>query len=361
MLKEGIEILKKIEKYGFETYIVGGFVRDYYMKKDSYDVDICTSAKPKELIEIFPNAILPKERYGSVTLYFKNIRFEITTFRKELSYENRKPIEIEYTKSFIEDINRRDFKINTLCMNSNLEIIDMLNGKDDINRKIIKSVGNADIKFKEDPLRMLRAIRFATQLNFKLDQEVINSIRKNGHLLKALSYNRKKDELNKIFISKNVAYGIKLLRILNVDKSLELSNLKKLKITSDVLGMWAQLDVVDKYPFSKLEKDTINILNEIIKNRRIGKYEVYKYGLYNVTIAGEILGLNKKLIVKLNKNIPIHSKKDINITALEICKALDKKPDNWIKDIYNDLEYKIVFSKLDNNKEKIIEYIKNTY
>ena len=135
MLKRSLEILKQIEENGFQCYIVGGFVRDYCMKKDSYDVDICTNARPKDLVNIFENAILPVEKYGSVTLFYKNIRFEITTFRKEFKYENRKPIDIEYTDNFIEDITRRDFTINALCMNSKGEIIDLLNGKKDIDNK----------------------------------------------------------------------------------------------------------------------------------------------------------------------------------------------------------------------------------
>ena len=210
MLKNGLQIIKKIEDNGYSAYIVGGCTRDYYMKKESYDVDICTNAKPKELIKIFDNATLPKEKYGAVTLYDKGVRYEITTFRKELKYENRRPIEIEYTNNLKEDIERRDFTINTLCMNSSLEIIDLFNGKRDIDKRIIRSLGNASVKFNEDPLRILRAIRFATVLNFKLDKDVILAIKDKGNLVREISYERKKSELSKIFVSKNVKYGIKL-------------------------------------------------------------------------------------------------------------------------------------------------------
>nr|HOO68008.1 hypothetical protein [Bacilli bacterium] len=298
MLEKSIEILKEIESNGFEAFIVGGFVRDYYIGKESYDVDICTNAKPKDLINIFSDAILPKEKYGAVTLYYKDIRYEITTYRKEISYRDRKPIELEYTNDFEGDINRRDFKMNTLCMNSKKEIIDILNGKDDIDKKIISTVGNPDKKFKEDPLRILRAIRFATQLNFKLESNTLKSIKRNGYLLESLSYSRKKEELNKIFINTNSKCGIRLLIVLNLSKYLEL-DLKKIKITTDVLGIWAQLNVLNKYPFSKIEKDTIIVIQEIIKNTRINKFEIYKYGLYNSLIAAEILGISKKIILKI--------------------------------------------------------------
>ena len=129
MLKKSLELLKKIEEHGYEAYIVGGYVRDYCMNNESSDVDICTNAKPKDLIKIFDDADLPKEKYGSVTLKHKNVRYEITTFRKELKYENRKPVEIEYTDELLEDLIRRDFTINSLCMDSNGNILDFFEGK----------------------------------------------------------------------------------------------------------------------------------------------------------------------------------------------------------------------------------------
>lgn len=361
MLKNGLQIIKKIEDNGYSAYIVGGCTRDYYMKKESYDVDICTNAKPKELIKIFDNATLPKEKYGAVTLYDKGVRYEITTFRKELKYENRRPIEIEYTNNLKEDIERRDFTINTLCMNSSLEIIDLFNGKRDIDKRIIRSLGNASVKFNEDPLRILRAIRFATVLNFKLDKDVILAIKDKGNLVREISYERKKSELSKIFVSKNVKYGIKLLCYFHLDEYLEIPNLSKIKITSDILGIYAQLDVISKYPFTKIEKDVILVVNELVKSKKIGKYEVYKYGLYNSSIASEILGINKKNIVKIDRTLPIKTKKDIKITTNEICKILNKKPGPFIKDIYKDIEYMIIYSKLKNDKDKIKEYIIKNY
>lgn len=361
MLKSHLEIIKKIESFNHEAYIVGGFVRDYLLGIESKDVDICTSAKPKDLLNIFDTAILPKEKYGAVTMYYKNIRYEITTFRKEIRYENRRPVELEYTTSFMEDIKRRDFTINSLCMNSKGEVIDLFNGKKDIKNKVIRSLGDANKKFKDDPLRMLRAIRFATNLNLKLDKDVITAIKDNSCYLQNISYERKKEELNKIFISTNAKYGIKLLQSLKLEGPLELKNLSKIKVSSDILGMWAELDVINVYPFSKLERETINNIKEILSNKKIDKYEVYKYGLYTSIIAGEILGINKKNIIKIDKSLPIRSIKDINITSNDMCILLNKKPDRWLKEIYTDIEYKILYLKLDNNIDKIKEYIIKKY
>lgn len=358
MLNTCLEVLRDIEENGFESYIVGGFVRDYYMKKVSIDVDICTSARPKDLIRIFEEAELPKEKYGAVTLVYKNVRFEITTFRKEIEYLNRRPVELEYINDFMEDIYRRDFTINTLCMNSKGEIIDLINGKRDIDIRLIRVVGDANKKFKEDPLRILRAIRFATQLDFRLDKDTVNGIKNNMYSLKNLSYQRKKDELNKIFASRNVKYGLKLIRDLGLDYYLEL-NLNSIKVTSDVIGIWAQLDVLDIYPFSHLERTNIICINDILKDKKITKYELYRHGLYLCSIAAEILGINKRLIIKFNKKLPIRSKKDINITAIELCELLNKKEGKWIGNLYSDIETKILEFKLENDNKKIREYIIN--
>lgn len=360
MLKKNLEILSKIEEYGFSAYVVGGYVRDYLMKKESSDVDICTNARPKDLIKIFKDATLPTSKYGNVLVIYKGTRYEITTFRKELKYESRKPIEIEYTDDLIEDLERRDFTINSMCMNKNGDIIDLFDGKKDISRKIIKSLGNASIKFYEDPLRILRAIRFATVLNFKLDKDVIIGIKENAKYLKNISYDRKKEELNKIFASSNIKYGIKLINSMHLCEFLDV-NLDKVKLTTDILGIWAQLNAINIYPFTKHEKTIINNIEKIVKNKTISKYEIYKYGLYCTSIAAEILGINKKVIVRLERKLPIKSKKDINISTEEILELINREPGEWLSDLYDELERGILTSKIKNDKDKIREYILKRY
>ena len=141
MKKIALNILKKLEKYGYQAYIVGGFVRDYILSIDTMDVDIITNATPKEIKMIFKDIILPREDYGALVLYIQDKKFELMTFRKDIKYQsNRKPLKIEYISSLLEDLKRRDFTINTLCMNSKGEIIDLLEGRKDIEAKKIKAV-----------------------------------------------------------------------------------------------------------------------------------------------------------------------------------------------------------------------------
>ncbi len=356
------KILKTIEQNGYEAYLVGGYPRDLYMGRTSIDYDICTSATPKELKTIFGDSMLPTEQYGSVTLLVQETRFEITTFRKDIKYiNNRKPIEIEYIDSLVDDLKRRDFTMNTMCIDKSGNTIDLLGGKKDIDNKIIKTVGDADLKIYEDSLRILRAIRFATILNFKLDDDLKRAIIKHKDLLKSLSYYRKKEELDKIFSSTNSMYGIKLIKELNLSEVLELKNIEKLVPTTYLIGMWAQLDCMDKYTFNNIEKDSIVKINELMDKDILDYNNLYKYGLYISTIVSEIKGIDKKLVNEKYNSLYICNKTDIKIDAEEICEILNKKPGKYLKEIYSDIEYKLVNKIIENDKEKLKEYIQNKY
>ena len=357
-----LDILKKIESNGFKAYIVGGYPRDLYMGKETNDYDISTNATPMDIKQIFSNSTLKREQYGSVTLFYNDLRFEITTFRKDIKYyNNRKPIEIEYIDSLIEDLKRRDFVINTICIDSNGKYIDLLNGKADIDKKIIRTVGDSYKKIEEDSLRILRAVRFATVLDFELDKRLKDAIIKYKYLLKNLSYYRKKEELDKIFASPNCSKGIQLIKELNLAPCLELSNIDKIVPTTYLDGVWAQLDVLDKYSFNNSQKNTIKKINELLNKNILEPINIYKYGLYLSTIAAEIKRIGKKEINEIYNNLDIYNKSDIKISAEEICNILDKKSGNFIKKIYDDLEYKIVNKILENNEIILKEYIKKNF
>ena len=364
MLDIALKLLKEITNHSYKAYIVGGFVRDYILGIESNDIDITTNATPKQIREIFEDSCLPNEDYGSVTVIQKGIRFEITTFRIEIEYiNNRKPVQIEYINDLYTDLTRRDFTINTLCINKDGEIIDLLDGKKDIDDKIIRTIGDAYNKFEEDSLRILRAVRFATILGFSLSPEVKEAIEKTKHLLKKLSYFRKKEELDKIFTSPNYKNGIQLLLELGLDKELEIPNLNKVleTKTTSLIGIWSILNVIDKYPFNKNELELITDVNKVLEFDNSDPLILYKYGLYINSVAGEIKGLDTKEINEKYYNLPIKSRKDIDIDSKTIMNTLNKSGGSYLKDIYNDLEEKIITNKLNNKKEDICNYISEKY
>ena len=213
-----IEILNIINDNGYEAYIIGGYPRDLYLGFNNPDIDICTNITYENLKNLLSGYEIINQNFGSMVLKYKGFEFEITTYRKEFEYEkNRYPKKIEFVDKLEEDLERRDFIINTLCINHKGEFIDLLGAKKDLDNKIIKTVGNSDLKISEDILRSLRAIRFATILNFKLSDELKKSIKKYGYLLNNLSDKRKKEEISKVLNSNNKDYGLKLIKELELE------------------------------------------------------------------------------------------------------------------------------------------------
>ena len=350
-------ILNKLEESGYEAYIVGGYVRDKLLGIESTDIDICTNALPKDIKKIF-NITSDKSTYGVHKIITDHYNFDITTYRSDLTYSNRRPIEIKYIDNLIEDLKRRDFTINTICMNSNGDIIDLLNGITDIKNKKIKMIGNIEERIKEDPLRILRALRLSIILDFKLDNELKKCIINNIKLISELSYNRKKEELDKILTSKNAIHGIKMLKKMGVLKYLEI-DYNHLNYVDDLCGMYAQLNISLKYSFTNQEITNIEIIRNIIKNKKINKEVIFNNGLYLTQVASKILGFNQNKLIKLYNEIPIKSESELDINGDDIIKILNIKPSNIINNIYNDLLNKVLNGNLVNEKEQLICYIIN--
>lgn len=362
MKELAIEFINKIEDNGYKAYIVGGFVRDYLLGIESHDIDVTTNATPKDIKKIF-SYVKTKQKeesnYGNVTVVYKNVLFEVTTFRMELDYfDSRHPSSILYVNDLETDLKRRDFTINAICMDKNGKIIDPLDGQKDLKKKIIKTIFDSQKSFEEDALRILRAIRFSTTLNFKLSDDIIKAISKTKKNLKNISYERKRIELDKIFGSVNAYQGIELIKKLNLVDILELVNLDRIKDYTDLIGIWSMINS-DKYRFTKHEKDLINKVNMVYEYDNLDPFILYKYGLYVNILAGINKNIDKKKIIEQYSNLPIKSKQDINIDVKEICEVLNKKPGSFLNSIYNNLEKEILENKLNNQKEDILNYLKN--
>lgn len=201
-LTRGAEyILQTLESAGYEAFIVGGAVRDSIMGKTPSDYDIATNARPKEVKALFARTIDTGLKHGTVTVIINKTGFEVTTYREETGYRDmRHPDSIKYVDELSYDLVRRDFTINAMAYNPHIGVVDEYNGIRHIEEKIIHCVGVPEDRFKEDALRMLRAIRFAATLDFELSDEVIKAIRKCAVLIKNVSCERILEEINKILI-----------------------------------------------------------------------------------------------------------------------------------------------------------------
>ncbi|HKC14684.1 MAG TPA: CCA tRNA nucleotidyltransferase [Patescibacteria group bacterium] len=211
--KEIIEIFKKFKKEGFEVYLVGGSVRGLLSKSKVDDWDFATNATPEMIQKLFPESFYDN-KFGTVGLPIKDSKVvEVTTYRNEEGYKDRRhPGKISWGKTIEEDLSRRDFTINAMAMDLDSgKIIDPFEGEKDLENKIIKAVGDPSLRFKEDALRLLRAVRIATQLNFKIEDKTWEELKKDAKLLEEISKERVRIELIKILESENPYEGIILL------------------------------------------------------------------------------------------------------------------------------------------------------
>ena len=207
--------LKKFTEKGYEIYLVGGTVRGLLMTHEVEDWDFTTSAKPDEIQKLFPHSFY-NNQFGTVGIPIdiegKQLVFEVTTFRKESGYSNvRHPDKVVWVDNVEDDLARRDFTINAIAYDGKT-IVDPYHGQEDIKNKIIRAVGDPDTRFAEDALRLMRAVRQATQLGFIIEEKTLASIQKNSELITKISGERIREEFFKILSSPHAADGILLLR-----------------------------------------------------------------------------------------------------------------------------------------------------
>lgn len=351
------ELLNRIEENGFEAYIVGGYVRDSLLGIESNDIDICTNAKVKDLLDIFNDINVSSNEYGSVKIINNSFNIDITTYRRDVYYNStHKPAEIEYVDNLVEDVQRRDFTINAICMNKDGQYIDLLNGKEDLENKLIKSVGNPLDRIIEDPLRCLRAVRFATVLGFDIDKELWEVMESQKKLIANLSMDRIKGEITKILVSKNALRGLELLKELGYLEIVGIS-FNDVKYVSDICGMYSQLEFNDSFPFSKEEKDNIQGIKRVVEKGIITKKEIYEEGLYICCVAADILGISKDIVTSLEHSLDIRRVKDIDITSDEICSLLGIEVGKTIGIVYNDLKELILNDNIKNDNLLLRDYI----
>lgn len=213
--KEVITVLDKINKTK-EAYLVGGAVRDLVLNKEPHDFDIATNMSVEELQKLFPHNFESGVAFGIITVFENGHPYEVAHFREDLDYKDCRHPDIAMIETIEGDLKRRDFTINAMAWRDG-KVLDLFGGKKDIEDKIIRAVGNADARIKEDALRMLRAIRFSAQLDFKIDEELKEAIKENAHLIQKISWERIEAEITKILIS-NHPEKIRLIHELGISK-----------------------------------------------------------------------------------------------------------------------------------------------
>ncbi|MBQ6885409.1 MAG: CCA tRNA nucleotidyltransferase [Clostridia bacterium] len=206
-------VLDTLIKNGHKAYIVGGCVRDLLCGKTPHDYDVATSALPHETQSLFKKTIATGLKHGTVTVMLDGHPIEVTTFRTEDTYDdNRHPENVSFVTDVRKDLSRRDFTVNAMCYNESDGLIDLFGGIDDIKNKTLRAVGDAETRFKEDALRILRLFRFSATLEFYIEKNTFDAAIKHSNLLKNISAERIFTELQKTAMGNNAPIIVPLLQ-----------------------------------------------------------------------------------------------------------------------------------------------------
>lgn len=385
--KEANTILDTLQKNGFEAYYVGGSVRDYLMNVNIGDIDITTNALPEDIQNIFPRTIDVGVEHGTVIVVINKTPFEVTTYRTETTYSDyRRPDSVSFTTSIKEDLARRDFTMNAVAMDRMFKIYDPYNGQLSIKNKEIVTVGDPYERFNEDALRMLRAIRFVSQLDFKLNESTFNGIVKLASNVQYISVERIVQELKKLYSGVNVSHAKSLLihseilKFIPYFNKLNIDDIKKTNVHSLINEIIIQQILNENNHFKnelKLSNDEKNnIKNSLSFYNDLGENEspiilAYNYNEHIILNLKNIISENNFLnqqylnqiddILLEKSRLTIKSKKDLAVNGNDLMKTLNRHGGPWLKEVLSEIERNVLFNKLDNNYETIIEWVNDEY
>lgn len=380
-------VLQTIEQAGYEAYFVGGSVRDTILGKDIHDVDIATSAYPNEIKGLFKRTVDTGIEHGTVMILDHGTGYETTTFRSESTYTDfRRPDQVTFVRSLSEDLKRRDFTINALAMKEDGEIIDLFDGLADLEHHQIRAVGNAQERFHEDALRMMRAVRFASQLDFQIVPETRDAITDHAQLLAKIAVERTQVELLKMLMGRAPQRGLMDFMDTGLwqhcpdfaahETALRALTQQLTRGVSSETAAWTLL--ATKFgltstaitPFLKHWKTANQTITAVQTASRaatlllageLNAWQLYQCGADLIPVANEIaviLGApdrHQQLQVALSA-LPIHQKKELAATGRDLMQA-GVQPGPQLGAILGDLEYRVVTGELPNETAALVAHI----
>ncbi len=371
LMHVGKIVLQTLSHHGYEAYFVGGMVRDTLLDYPIYDVDITTSATPDEIMNLFPRTIPTGIEHGTVTVMMDHIPVEVTTYRTESTYVDfRRPSAVSFTKSLQDDLKRRDFTVNAMALNESDVIIDPFNGQVDLLNKKLRAVGHPRERFLEDPLRMLRGIRFVSKLGFELEASTQVQLYECSSYIKHISKERIKKELEGICFGEHRAEALtllvnsKLLTHLGLGcfetyQAHDMSELKDVMALYMLVGSLVEdfKGYIKAWPFSKKEKKYIEMYARFCQ-------EPDDLAMIRYTCGDEFMSLLQMLTLFLEQrtiSLPpliIQNRKEMNITSKQLIRELDKEAGPWLSELLSEIERRIVLGELENKEAAIVAFVK---
>lgn len=374
-LKGAKRVILDLKRNGYEAYIVGGAVRDYILRQPLTDVDITTNAKPFQVAKLFktkPTGL----KYGTVTVFMGMETFEVTTYRIDGEYvDSRHPEGVTYSESVLEDVLRRDFTINGLLMTEKDEIIDHVDGRSDIQKKLIKTIGDPEKRFTEDALRMMRAFYFQSKLGFQIDKDTRDAISSMKERLNDVSKERILAEMIKILQGKYMKMAFQSMLttgVANILPGLEKGIQYTLTLDElpfvDVfftLAFTLHGSVPSEWMFSNKHRHRYEIASSLAReNKEIDAMMLYTYGIDLCLLANRVTYMLKRSknrrteIEEQYQNLPIQSDLDLKLRAPEIIRLTNRKAGAWVKEIQTKMVVEVINRRLENTKEALTEFAK---
>jgi tRNA nucleotidyltransferase (CCA-adding enzyme) len=388
IFQQAVPVLKKIERAGFVAYFVGGSVRDHFLRRPINDVDIATSAYPQELKEIFPRTIDIGIEHGTILVIDEGREYEITTFRTESSYADfRRPDKVEFIRSLEGDLERRDFTMNSMAMDADGKVYDPFKGLEDIHNRVIRTVGSPDLRFTEDALRMMRGVRFVSQLGFKVEPVTLNALEEHSRLLEHIAVERKTMEFEKIVGGKWKQEALALLVRTNLYTELphltqhkealqQVADLPQLEdINKDqawllLLAYMGDIDTQDFLKGWRLPTKTIRERSKelgILKERRKSGWSkplLYRAGLEAAVNVEKVYECIESKPVSSVGNVKeeyhslaITSRQQLDVTGDDLMMWANKKGGPWMKELLAEIELAIITQVINNDKETIRRWL----
>lgn len=334
------KILRRLQNSGYAAYVVGGSVRDYFLGRKQQDYDIATSATPEQVMELFQKTIPTGLKHGTVTVIEDGVHCEVTTFRVDFDYDGRRPAYVKYSSKIEEDLQRRDFTINAIAYDGE-HFCDPLGGISDIQCGIIRAVGDANQRFQEDYLRMLRAVRFAAQLGFTIEEQTQQAIREQAEKIVYVSMERVREELTKILLSNDPTIGI--------------TYMDELQLLKPILP---ELSVLDEEKY----RQTLQLLR-YTKGRLINRLCALFFFADDVKLSLKRLKYDRKTIQNVSAILQKRDTKNVQWTKYRIKKLIQDMGYDGVE-TFIELQEILVLNDADSTKmyekaKHILQEIKN--
>ncbi|MBN2877941.1 MAG: CCA tRNA nucleotidyltransferase [Bacilli bacterium] len=377
-IEKGRKIIQKLLDNGYQAFFVGGFVRDYILGIESSDIDITTNALPEEVQALFDKTKATGLRYGTVTVFDGAEQFEVTTFRLDGKYiDHRKPESVQYADNLTDDLMRRDFTINAMAMDFDGEIIDLFSGKEDLNNRLIRAIGDPNQRFHEDALRIVRAFRFVSKLGFDIEEETFSAMQNDMYLLGKIANERVLKEIKKSFeepyYNKAIQYMHECymkLAFPELEKGLSLlSNLPFFELNYlEFFALCFYLEGIDApeyWRFSNKERAIIEKIIELVTVTESDQYNemmIYRLGKEIPLMANQISKIlsvendQSDLIRQLYDELPIHKTCDLVFKGQDILELTTLRNAEIIGEVIDDITYQIITNQLANEYEEIKKF-----